>query len=112
MTVDRLDDVRSDDRDRWALTAVAVLAGVGLSLVHWSGLLVAGALVALPQRSVARGLAAGVGVGVLVSLVAFLVPLTLTGSVSSVAEMGVVAALPVGIGLALPAFGALVRGLV
>ena len=111
MTSEPLTALRSDDRKRWVVTTVAVVLGLGLSTVHWSGLLVAGALAAFPQRTFGRGVAAGVGVGLLVVCL-FVARLATVGAVSAVTDMGVVAILPVGIGLGLPAFGALVRGLV
>lgn len=111
MTPTFLAGVRRDDRRRLAVTVVAVVLGLVLSLVHWSGLLVAGALVALPQRSVVRGVAAGFGLGVLV-VVGFLGWLAVAGTVGPVLAMGQPSWLALGIGLLLPAFGSLLRGVV
>lgn len=103
-----LDALRADRKTRLTATGVAVVLGLALATLHWSGLVVAGALVALPQRSLPRGIAAGVALGGLV-VVAWLV---LAGTLSSVLAMGQPAWLALGIGLLLPAFGSLTRGLV
>ncbi len=105
-----LDDLRADRRQRLAATAAAVVVGIGLATLHWAGLLIAGALVALPQRSVSRGIAAGLGVGVLV-VVAFLVSLALAGTLGPTLAMGQPSLLALGIGLLLPPLGSLVRGI-
>jgi len=106
-----LDDLRGDRRQRLAVTTVAVVVGFGLATLHWAGLLIAGALVALPQRSLPRGLVAGICVGVLV-VVGFLARLALAGTLNPVLGMGQPSLLALAIGLLLPAFGSLVRGVV
>ncbi|MFW5934900.1 MAG: hypothetical protein ACOCQL_03510 [Halolamina sp.] len=103
--------LRDDRRRRLAATGVAVVIGLALSTVHWSGLLLAGALVALPQRSWPRGVAAGVAMGGLV-LVAFLAQLALAGALGPGLGMGQPSWLALWLGLSLPAFGSLVRGVV
>ncbi|WP_435358308.1 hypothetical protein [Haloarchaeobius sp. DFWS5] len=90
---------------------VWVLLGLTLVWFHWLGLVVAGALVALPQRTFARGVGAGVGFGVLVVLL-FVGQFALVGATEAYVDMGVVAVLPVAIGIALPTLGSLVRGIV
>ena len=111
MTPEFLEDLRADEKRRVAATNGAVLLGVGLSLFHWSGLLLAGALAALPQRTIPRGIAAGFGVGVL-AVVVFLGQLWLAGTLGHVLGMGQPAWLALALGLGLPTFGALVRGIV
>lgn len=106
-----LDRLREDRRRRLAVTATAALVGLALAILHWAGLLVAGALVALPQRSLSRGIAAGVGVGVAVVL-GFLVVFALSGTLGPVLAMGQPGLLALGIGLLLPPFGSLLRGVV
>ncbi|NHX35927.1 MULTISPECIES: hypothetical protein [Halolamina] len=101
--------LREDRRRRLAATAGAVVLGLALSTVHWSGLLLAGALVALPQRSLGRGVAAGVGLGALIA-VGFLGQLALAGMLNPVLAMGQPSWLALGLGLSLPVFGSLVRG--
>ena len=106
-----LDALRTDRRRRLLATVTGAVVGLALAPLHWSGLLLAGALVALPQRSVPRGVAAGLGVGVAV-VVVFLAWLVVAGTLGPVLGMGQPAWLALGIGLALPAFGAVVRGVV
>ncbi len=101
--------LRDDRRRRLAATGVAVVLGLALASVHWSGLLLAGALVALPQRSLRGGVAAGVAMGVLV-LLAFVARLALAGTLGAGLAMGQPTLLALGLGLALPAFASLVRG--
>ena len=111
MTPEFLEDLRADDRRRAAVTNGAVLLGLGLSLFHWFGLFLAGAMAALPQRTVPRGIGAGLGVGVL-AVVVFLGQFWLAGTLGPVLGMGQPAWLALAIGLGLPTFGALVRGVV
>ncbi|MFD1645399.1 hypothetical protein [Haloarchaeobius litoreus] len=111
MTPEFLTELREDDSRRVAATNGAALLGVGLSLFHWSGLLLAGALVALPQRTIPRGIGAGFGVGVL-AVVVFLGQLWFGGTLGLVLGMGQPAWLALALGLGLPTFGALVRGVV
>lgn len=111
MTPAFLTAIRRDDRRRLAATVALVALGLALSVFHWSGLLVAGALVAVPQRSIVRGVAAGFGLGVLV-VVGFLGWLAVAGTLGPVLAMGQPSWLALGIGLLLPAFGSLLRGVV
>ncbi|MFC4405699.1 hypothetical protein [Haloarchaeobius iranensis] len=111
MTPEFLTELRADERRRVAATNGAVLLGVGLSLFHWSGLLLAGALASLPQRSIPRGIGAGFGVGVL-AVIVFLGQLWLAGTLGLVLGMGQPTWLALGLGLGLPTVGALVRGVV
>ncbi|WP_435115023.1 hypothetical protein [Halolamina sp. C58] len=104
-----LTSLREDRRRRLAASAGAVVLGLVLALFHWAGLLAAGALVALPQRSFGRGVAAGFGMGALI-VVGFLAQLALAGTLDPVLAMGQPSLLALGIGLLLPAFGSLVRG--
>ncbi|KPN31805.1 hypothetical protein SY89_02558 [Halolamina pelagica] len=103
--------LRADRERRLAATVAAVGLGLALATVHWSGLLLAGALIALPQRSLRRGVAAGVAMGGLV-VAAFLAQLALAGTVGPTLAMGQPSWLALGIGLLLPAFGSLARGVV
>ena len=104
-----LDDLRADRRRRRGATALALAVGLALVVVHWAGLVLLGALVALPQRTVGRGVVAGVGAGALVVL-AFLADLALAGVLGPVLGMGQPAWLALAIGLGLPALGSLARG--
>jgi hypothetical protein len=106
-----LEGVRENRERRLAVTVGAVVVGLALSQIHWAGLLVAGALVALPQQSLGRGVVAGLGVGVLV-VALFLSRFALVGTLGPVLGMGQPTWLALGIGLGLPTFGSLVRGVV
>lgn len=60
---ERLAAVRTDpSQQRW-LVAVGALVGLSLATIHRVGFVVGGALVALPQSSVRRGLLAGFAFG-------------------------------------------------
>ncbi|MFB6165851.1 MAG: hypothetical protein ABEJ31_11890 [Haloarculaceae archaeon] len=106
----RLDAVRADERRRWLLTAGAVVLGLALAWVHWLGFAVGGALVALPQRSLARGLLVGLGFGAL-ALLAFAAWLATAGALDTYLAMGQVLAVSVAIPLAGGLLGSLARGL-
>ncbi|WP_439026368.1 hypothetical protein [Haloarchaeobius sp. DT45] len=109
-TSDSLASLREDDRRRRLVTLAAVVVGLALAWVHWLGLVVAGAMVALPQRSVRRGFAASVGFAVLV-VGGFLAELTWSGALDSFAGLGTLAVLPIALGVVLPVFGALARAI-
>ncbi len=91
--------------------AVFAVVGVGLALawLHWFGLVVGGALVGLVSPSVWRGVAGALGFGVLV-LAAFAIGLG--DAAWRVLEMSPIVYVTVASALGLPAFGALVRGMV
>ncbi|MCT9096690.1 hypothetical protein [Haloarchaeobius sp. HME9146] len=103
--------LREDDRRRRLATVAAVVVGVSLTWFHWLGLLVAGALVALPQRTTRRGVGVSVAFGGLVVL-GFLAELGLDQALDSFAGLGPLALLPVALGIALPVFGALARAII
>lgn len=106
--VDRwFEALRADAARRRAALAVAVVAGLALAWVHWTGLVAAGALVGLTRRTLGRALLAGVGFGLLV--VAALVATTSPAAVAALAPASYVAA---ALGVALPAFGATARAVV
>ncbi|WP_227131255.1 hypothetical protein [Halorubellus salinus] len=95
---------------RAGLTALAVVVGVALASVHWLGLVVGGALVALPQGSLPRGLLAGFLFGGVV-LSVFLVDLAAAGAAGGFLRFGLLRDVAVAMALGLPTFGALARGL-
>jgi hypothetical protein len=99
-----------DPPRRAGLTALAAVVGVALADVHWLGLVAGGALVSLPQRSLARGLLAGFGFGGVV-LAVFLVDLGAAGAAGGFLRFGLLRDVAVAMGLGLPTFGALARGL-
>lgn len=88
-----------------------VFLGLGLGSLHWIGLVVGGALVALPAKTFPRGLATGLAFGILV-LVVFAVQLVWFGALGSTLSMGMIGGIGVAIGLAAPLLGSLVRGIV
>lgn len=95
---------------RAGLTVLAVVVGIALASVHWLGLVAGGALVALPQRSLPRGLLAGFLFGGVV-LAVFLVDLSAAGAAGGFLRFGLLRDVAVAMGLGLPTFGALARGL-
>ena len=107
---DRLRALRDRDRQRTLVVAGGVLVGLGLGSVHWFGLVLGGALVALPARTVARGLAHGLGLGVL-GLVVFAGLLWAQGALGPALTTGTIGAVGVAVGLGAPLLDALVRGL-
>lgn len=106
----RLTQLRGDARERRLALAAAVVAGLGLSALHWIGLFVAGALIGLTRQSLGRALAAGFAFGVAVLAVFFVVtPLLSPGNVLVLAPLSYVT---IALALVAPAWGALVRGVV
>lgn len=95
---------------RVGLTLLAVVVGVALASVHWFGLVLGGALVALPQRSLGRGLLAGFLFGGVV-LTVFVVDLAAAGAGPGFLRFGLLRDVAIVMSLGLPTFGALARGL-
>jgi len=106
---DTLDQART--RRRSHAVALALASGIGLLLawLHWSGLVLGGALVALVAPSIRRGAAYALAFGVLV-LVAFAV--SIGDSALLVPEMRPIVYVTVGAGIGLPVLGSLARGIV
>ncbi|WP_348612657.1 hypothetical protein [Halobaculum rarum] len=100
-----------DRRIRWIATALAVIAGLGLASVHWLGLVAGAALVALPQRTWPRGVAAGVAFGVL-TLAATAASLSLAGGLDTALAMTQPLGVAVGAAVVGGAVGGLARGVV
>lgn len=103
--------MRTDRSRRWAATLVAASLGLLAASLHWVGFVIAGALVALPQRSLTRGVAAGLTFGVVAWLV-FAVTLVLAGSFDTYLTLGQVLGVSVAIPLVGSGFGGLARGIV
>lgn len=108
---DRLTALRSDPRQRRLVVVAGVLLGLGLGSLHWVGLVIGGAVVALPARTIPRGLGHGLALGVL-ELMVFAGLLAWQGALGPMSSTGVVGAITVAIALALPLLGSLVRGIV
>lgn len=105
---DGLRRVRTEPRLHAAALAVAVVLGLVLAWIHWLGLIVAGALVALVAPSPRRGLAYGVGVSLLV-LVVF--ALSLGDAAVRVPAMRPIVYVTAGSAIGLPVLGSLVRAI-
>jgi hypothetical protein len=97
-------------RERLLATAFATLVGLAAGTVHWSGLLVGGALVGLARPTLRRALVAGLGFAVLV-LVAAAVEFALAGVLDRSLAMGPLLWVGTAIGVVAPVLGATVRGL-
>lgn len=111
MTIsDRLETIRVDGWRRWIFALAGGLLGLVLATTHWIGFLIGGALVAVPQRSIVRGIVSGTGYGVLVWGV-FLATLALDGTAASYVEMGQVFYLSVAIPVLTAFLGSLVRAI-
>lgn len=106
---DRLDELRSNPRERAFLLALAAVVGLTLAWVHWLGIVAGGALVALASSTPGRGTLAAVGFGVVV-LVAFAA--VLGGSAWAVAGMTPIVYVTAGGAIGLAALGSLVRWVV
>lgn len=103
-------DLRASPGRCRAALAVAVVAGLALATVHWLGLFAAGALVGLTRRNLARALLSGLAFGVLVLALFFLLSAVISpGPFISLTPLSY---LTVGLALAGPTWGALLRGAV
>lgn len=108
---DRLIALRTTPSRRRLATLIGVVLGLLLAQFHWLGLVAGGALTALPQQSFGRGVAAGLGFGVL-AWVAFLLGLWSASVAGLYPEMGQVAAVVAGVSVACGLLGGLARGIV
>lgn len=108
---DRLGALRTDDRQRAMVVLGGVLIGLGLGSLHWFGLVIGGAVVALPARTIPRGLAFGLGLGV-IGLVVFVGLLSWQGALAPALTTGTVGVITVVVGLAAPLLGSLIRAVV
>lgn len=108
---DRLETVRAERWQRWIFALAGGLLGLVLAMTHWIGFLVGGALVAVPQRSILRGIVSGTGYGLLVWGV-FLATLALNGTAAAYVDMGQVFYLSVAIPVVTGFLGSLVRAIV
>ncbi|MFW5938458.1 MAG: hypothetical protein ACOCSN_05895 [Halanaeroarchaeum sp.] len=104
----RISDLRQNGWRRQGIAAAGALIGLVLATVHWTGFLVGGALVALPQRTVPRGIVVGTGFG-LVVWGTFLATLALEGTAGAYLGMGQVFYLSVAIPVLAAFLGSLVR---
>lgn len=105
-----LSTVRSTPRYRLLATGCAAIVGIVLATQHWIGLVVGGALVALPAQTLPRGIVAGALFGLLAVAVFFTVLWT-EGLAGAAVDTGVPFLAAVGIGVVGGLFGALARGI-
>jgi len=111
MTGDRLAAVRSGRGADLALVLATVL-GLVATAVHWTGLVLAGALVGVVASSHARALVHGLSFGG-VALLSFAAWLAVSGSLLAWTETGQVFLLTVATAVALPSLAAVsIRGIV
>lgn len=103
--------VREDPLVHWPVSLLAVVVGLVLASLHWSGLVAAGALVGLVATSFRRALLSGVGFGAF-ALAVWAARLALAGALGAVLATGQFVVLAVLIGLGAPLLGSLVRGIV
>lgn len=106
----RLDDLRADVIRRRLATLGAVVVGLAVVWLHWLGFVLGGALVALVQPTIRRGLLAGLGFGV-VCWLAFASWLALGGTLAVFLGMGQVLTVTTAIPLAGSLLGSLARGI-
>lgn len=104
-----LERVRTEPGPHVAAVVVAVGLGLVLSWLHWFGLVLGGALVAVTAPSLRRGVVGAVGFGAVV-LVAF--ALALGSATWVVLETTPVVYLVVGAAVGLPVLGSVLRGIV
>lgn len=102
--------LQRDPQRRWIAAAVAAVVGLALSTVHWSGLLLGGALVGWAWPTLGRATLAGLGFGLL-ALVAFGLALGASGTLPAALGMGAITYVTVATALVLGALGGLSRGL-
>lgn len=110
-TADPLDRLRDSPRRRAVVTVVGIVVGLVAALVHWLGFVIGGALVALPQVSIRRGLAAGLGFGVFAWFV-FLTSLGTAGALDTYVQMGPIIAISTVTPILGGLLGSLLRGVV
>lgn len=103
-----LDRLRAEPRTRMATAILAVVVGVVLGSLHWVGLVVGAALVSLTRETPRRGLAAGVGFGVVVVVTHVAV---LAASGPSVVATAVAMRQVFGVSVVVPLVAGLIGGL-
>lgn len=103
-------DLRADRARRRTALAIALVVGLAAGWVHWTGLVLGGAMVGLTRRGLGRAVLAGLGFGVLALAATVLAPGTV--DVAAFGALAPVSYVAVALGLVLPAWGALVRGVV
>lgn len=108
---DALTEVREDPTYHWVGLVAGIILGLALASIHWIGLIVGGMFVGIVAANLVRALLSGLGFGFLV-LFLWMALLWYAGSLSEVLAMGQIAWVALAIGLVLPVFGSLIRGVV
>lgn len=101
--------IRTDPLVHWIGLLVATGIGLALASVHWTGLVVGGALVGLVATTLKRALLAGIGFGV-TALTVWVGYLAVTGVLGAVLATGQFVWIAVAVGLLAPLLGSLLRG--
>jgi hypothetical protein len=110
-TTERLAPLRADLRVRAVAVVAGVVVAVGLGTTHWIGFVIGGGIAGLGQRDLLRGVGAGLLVGVLAWLV-FALLLAVNGTLDSALGMGRILYVSVAIPLVFGVLGGLIRGIV
>lgn len=102
-----LSELRADAFRRRLGLLIGLTVGSVLAWLHWSGLVIGGALIGLSRRSVPSAILASLGFGALLTIVGTV----LTPTIGPVEFMSVprIGAVMAATGLLLPAWGALLR---
>ena len=103
--------LQRDRRRRWLAMALTAVVGLGLASLHWSGLLVGGALVGWTTPTLGRGVLAGLGFAAL-TLATFGLSLLVAGTLSGALSLGLISIVTGVIPLVLGPIGGASRGLV
>lgn len=101
---------RADVARRRRAVTIGLVVGLGLAWFHWLGLVAGGALVGVTRQSLPRAVIAGLGFGIVALVAAVLAPGTL--GIGVLTALAPVSYLAIAIGLVLPVWGALARGVV
>ena len=95
----------------WLALVAGCAVGVFLATLHWSGLVIGGALVGLVAANLTRAVLSGIGFAVLALLV-WATFLAEAGTLGAVVAMGELTGLAIVIAVGLSVLGSLVRGIV
>jgi hypothetical protein len=105
-----IEDLREGGYRRWGLALTGAAIGLVVATIHWIGFLVGGALIAFPQRSIARGVLAGTAFGV-VTWGVFVATLAFDRTAAAYLGMGQVVLVSAAIPLVAAFLGSLVRAI-
>lgn len=103
----RIETIRGDDRRRRIAFAGALFVGLGLTWIHWTGLVIAGALLGVTRQRLLTALMAGLGFGVFaVALSVLAVPAVSIGAFTTLTPLNYATLIA---GVLLPIWGSLTR---